>query len=54
MLSEIFAYKERLVRETQKSKIHQLPQFDEIWRDQIDQGQGSRDLLVYGEVIYSY
>jgi len=28
--------------------------FYEIWRNQIDQGQGSRDLWVYGEVIYSY
>jgi len=46
MLSEISSYKERLVRETQKSKIHQLPQFDEIWRNQIGQGQRSRDLLV--------
>ena len=46
MLSEISSYKERLVRETQKSKIHQLPQFDEIWLYQIGQDQRSRDRLV--------
>jgi hypothetical protein len=37
---------ERLDRESQKSKIHQLPQLDDIWLNQIGQGQRSRDLLV--------
>jgi hypothetical protein len=36
----------RLGQESQKLKIHQLLCFDEIWLNQIGQGQRSRDLLV--------
>jgi hypothetical protein len=46
MPSDICTYEERLDGDTQKSKIHRLPHFDEIWLDQIGQGQRSRHLLV--------
>ena len=43
-LKHIYIY--RLGQESQKSKIPQLLCFDEIWLNQIGQGQRLRDLLM--------